>query len=233
MGKNEYYTIEEAASYLDKPVRWVRGKIWGGEVSARTEGAGWLILRREIHSLHARHPQAFQETSQTKVVVHNFLHDRTKPLSSKKIEPSTKFSSSSSLRRTAVDMKELEKEVKELASRIEVELISLLGGKAIWGRIKQDRFKPNKKQMSQLPDKLQALLRKLRRIKQEFILRKQTEFYRQILLSMPEWNSKSVDKFSKTQSELSNRKKVKLAKGIEGYYGGEGAAQKRYWWNEE
>ncbi len=232
--KNDYLTLEEAAQMLGRPVSVLQTVITEEKLSTKLVGGCWKISLRDYEKLCANLPEEPEK------VVHNFRSD-SPPLKARQAPKTIKSSPGIGSVRTrnainkAEDLELLDAKVRNLTAQIEVRLAYLVGGKAVWNKLREDHLKLNGQLREALPKKIVALLIDLRKTKQEYILLREVDRYKRLLRSLPEWDLRRIAKAIESlqrQQGTATPPKVELIKGIEGYAGGS-TGEKRSWWNEE
>lgn len=249
---NDYLTLEQSSQMLGRSVSFLKAILSRGEIRAKLAGGQWLIAAKDLEKLRENLSPQLEKN------VHNFLPKRPSPEVKQKPKPILKDEtqirsapSRNSTRPSGNDLKVLDTTARSLASNIEVHLAFIAGGKAIWNKIKRDRYKLNSVRRETLPEKTVLLLEELQKTKQKYILMRKTDRYKRLLLSMPEWDIKRIErkvtqalrKANKTNKK--NRRtlpRTMVVEGMPGYYvggkigyyaGPRGEKEKRYWWDEE
>ncbi len=181
-------------------------------------------------------------TPEPEKVVHDFLADTPprKPKNVARPQAPSKSTTSESVRvqdfrSKNTDLGVLDAKVRNLAAQIEVRLAFLVGGKAVWNKLRADNYKLNKDRRAALPKRIVALLIELQKTKQEYILQRKTDRYKRLLQSLPEWDWRRLSLrivVVKRERGVVNRPKGKSVGGVAGYRG-ETLSKKRYYWNEE
>ncbi len=236
--KNDYLTLEDSAQALGKPTSWMKGIISRGELGAKLSGGRWLIALRDLDKLRADLPP------EPETVVHKFLSDNSPPRPDQ-IKRSAQRPSFDAVPRKLPpagnrnkELEMMDREVRSLVARVEVELACLSGGKAIWNKLRKDGYSLNTERRKSLPKNLVKLLEDLQRTKRRYIPLRETERYKRLLSSSPEWNLVRVAKkvgvaqTKRSKSAPDTTKAVHIG-GIDGYYAGNYLATKRFWFNEE
>ncbi len=240
MGNNsEYMTLEESAGALSKPVSWVKESICRGELGGMLTRSGWLVSASDLDKLR------FSLSPEPEKVVHNLLpnhspQEQNKPRIQIKKETNLRGGMAGS-RPTNKDkeLETLDAQVRKLTCQVEVQLLYLKGGQFIWNKLKADKYQLNKDRREHLPKALIIVLDELCATKQKYILLRETNRYKQLLSSLPDWDSRRVSKAIKVvQKEQLKKKpavtsKTTQVRGIAGYYAGRSLVEKRCWWNEE
>ncbi len=252
--KNNYLTLEDSAQLLGKPTSWLKGIISRGEIGAKLSGGRWLIALRDLDKLRANLPL------EPETVIHNFLSppstkeqqatpkrkERSGPLRQPHREPNsiTRANTREGTLNaggtidTGEELVSLDAKVKYLTVNIEARLSFVPGGKAIWNKLRRDNYGLHEARKAGLSKKTLQLLDDLRCTKQRYILLRETDRYKWLLGSLPEWDPVRIAK--KIEAARTKRSKsVKVAPkpaqigGIDGYFTGRWLAEKRYWFNEE
>jgi hypothetical protein len=68
VGQRRYLTLDESAQVLDKPVSWLRKRIWRGQLSAKWSGGQWLISIADLRK--------FDPDVPLEEAIRDFLADR-------------------------------------------------------------------------------------------------------------------------------------------------------------
>lgn len=233
--KNDYMTLEESAQRLGRPLSVLKTVMSEGKISAMLSGGRWLISVRELEKLRASLPPEPMK------VVHNQLsrdsprtYPRTPKLINTRRVPMEPISPLYAPNRCE-DVEMLDAKVRNLAAQIEVRLSYLEGGKAVWNRLREDNYKLNSNGRAAMPKDIVSLLDVLRKTKQKYIVVRETDRYKQLLRSLPEWNLKRI---AKAQDALDKQRgvvapaKSSRTGGIEGFHGGS-ISDRRFWFNEE
>jgi hypothetical protein len=243
VGKDGYLTSKEAARILGKSVPWVNDRVKDlisrGEFEGMLSGRQWLISAEVVNRLKTALPPEPEK------VVHNYLSNRPPRKHSrgpKSVRRSSNRKRPTSARKAIYkheNLDTLDLRVKNLATLIEVRLAYVVGGKAVWNRLRQDKYGPNEGRRAKLPKKIVGLLEDLRRTKQKYILLRETGRYKRLLRSLPEWDlnriARAIEALQKNQTQkVAGTLQARPVEGIKGYYSGTGTGkEKRYWWNEE
>ncbi len=182
-------------------------------------------------------------TPEPEKVVHDPLADTPlrKPKRVSRPQPTSKSTTTSKsvrvhdFRSKSTDLGMLDAQVRNLAGQIEVRLAFLVGGKAVWNKLRADNYTLNRDRRAALPKTIVALLIELQKTKQEYILQRKTDRYKRLLQSLPEWDleriAKAIAAAQKKRGVVIRPKDVPVG-GVEGYRG-ETLSRKRYYWNEE
>jgi hypothetical protein len=233
--KNDYLTLEDSARLLGKPIDFLKTLISEGKLGAKLAGGRWWISGRDLEELRQNLP------SRPEKVVHSFLTDtrsRKPPQKPERLERSSTRvveAHTHALKNRGEDLRQLDAKVRNLSSQIEVRLAYVVGGKAVWNKIRADNYKLNKNRRAALPNKIVGLLADLQKTKQRYILLREVKRYKQLLRSLPEWDLRRVAKVieaSQKKRVVPPSRKPKLGIGIEGY-SGRNLSKKRYWFAEE
>ncbi len=258
VGKGEdtaYLTLEESSRALGKSISWIKERICRGELGGILVGRQLLIATRDIEKLRGSLPPEPQT-----VVIHNFLSppstkkpqatpkrkERSEPLREPRRKPNlvtrtNTREATSNVRDTTSKGEELvslEKKVRYLTVNIEARLSFVPGGRAIWNKLRRDNYGLREARGAGLSLHILQLFEDLRCAKQRYILLRETDRYKSLLGSLPEWDPVRIAK--KIEAARTKRSKnatvaTKPARigGIEGYYAGRTLVEKRFWFNEE
>lgn len=185
-------------------------------------------------------------TPEPEKVVHDFLPKRPPRQARQAPEPVERSSARMGSERKRepldrdTDLKQLDATVHGLTARIEVGLAHVVGGGAVWNKIKEDKYDLNPARRAALPKKVVGWLSDLQKTKQRYILLREVKRYKGLLQSLPGWDIRRVAR----KIEAAQQKRVvaipqkpkpvfsRPVTGIEGYSGRD-IAKKRYWFNEE
>ncbi len=240
MGKgndHSYLTLEESSRALGKPVSWIKDVICRGELGGILVGRQWLIAAQGLEKLRLSLPHQPEEA------VHNFSSDRP-PLKQDRIRKPAQRPNPEVPRRAYPagnrnkELELMDAEVRSLAAQVEVGLVYLTGGKAIWNKLRKDNYPLSAERRKSLPKNLVNLLEDLQRTKGRYITLRETDRYKKLLRSLPEWNpvraawKVKVAQVKRSKSAPVTIKPVHIG-GIKGYYAGDSLAKKRFWFNEE
>lgn len=237
--KNDYLTLEESAQMLDRSVSFLKTFISQGKLSAKLAGGQWLISVRDLDKLKKSPPPEPEK------IIQDFLSTPSPQRPRRNPKPTTGSivrRVTSNTRDTAGKGEELEildAKVRYLTVNIEARLSLVNGGRAIWNKIRCDTYGLHKARRANLPNKILELLEDLRGTKQRYILLRETDRYKRLLGTLPEWDSvriaKNIEKAlqKKRQQKESSVPQAKPVGGIDGYYTGRSIAKKRFWFNEE
>ena len=138
------------------------------------------------------------------------------------------------------ELKNLDATVRARTARIEVGLAHVVGGGAVWNKIREDNHNLNPARRAALPKKVVGWLTDLQRAKQRYIVLREPKRYKGLLQSLPGWDIRRVAR----RIEAAQQKRVVATPqkskpvtsnpvtGIKGYSNGS-IGKKRYWFNEE
>ncbi len=202
-----------------------------------------MIALRDLDKLRVNLPL------EPETVVHKFLSDNSPPRPDQIKRPAQRPSFDAVPRKRPPagnrnkELEMMDAEVRSLVAQMEIELVCLAGGKAIWNKLRKDSYSLSAERRKSLPKNLVKLLEDLQRTKQRYIPLREMERYKRLLSSSPEWNpvrvAKKVEIAQAKRSKSTPAAKPPATKppvhigGIAGYYAGNYLATKRFWFNEE
>ncbi len=163
-------------------------------------------------------------TPEPEKAVDDFLPEHTPKKPREAPEPTEKSSArvGSERKREGLDretdLEKLDATVRGLTAQIAVGLAHVVGGEAVWNKIREDKYNLNPARKAVLPKKVVKWLSELQKVKQHYIVLLEVKRYKQLLMSLPGWEIRPIIS--------------KPVTGIKGYYGGN-IGKKRYWFNEE
>lgn len=243
--KNDYLTLEDSARMLGRPVSVLKSVLSEGKVSATLSGGRWMISIRDLEKVRESLPSR-PAPSQSEKVAHDLLPKRPPRRPRPTPEPVERSNVRVGSERQRepldrdTDLKQLDATVHGLTARIEVGLAHVVGGGAVWNKIREDKYNLNPARRAALPKKVVGWLADLQKTKQRYILLREVERYKGLLRSLPGWDIGRVAR----KIEAAQKKRVattpprpkpianKPITGIEGYSGAR-ISEKRYYWNEE
>ncbi len=195
--KNDYLTLEDSARMLGRPVSVLKSVLSEGKVSATLSGGRWMISVRDIEKIRESLPSK-PVASQPEEADSDLLPKRPPGRPRRAPEPVERSNArvGSERKREPVDrdaeLKNLDATVRERTARIEVGLAHVVGGGAVWNKIREDKYDLNPARRAALPKKVVGWLSELREAKQRYIVLWEVKRYKGLLQSLPGWDIRRV-----------------------------------------
>src|SRR5215208_967379 len=151
--KNDYLTLEDSARLLGRPNDFLKTLMSEGKLGAKLAGGRWWISVRDLEELRQNLPSGPEK------VVHNVLTDtrpRKPPQKPERLDRSSTRvveAHTHTLKNKDEELRHLDASVRNLSSQIEVGLAYVVGGKAVWNKIRADNYKLNKNRRAASPNK--------------------------------------------------------------------------------
>lgn len=243
--KNDYLTLEDSARMLGRPVSVLKSVLSEGKVSATLSGGRWMISIRDLEKVRESLPSR-PAPSQSEKVAHDLLPKRPprRPRPTPEPVERSNVRVGSERQRERLDrdsdLDKLDATVRDLAARIEMGLVYVVGGEVVWNKIREDKYNLNPARRAALPKQVVGWLSELQKAKQRYIVLREVPRYKRLLGSLPGWDIRRVTlkmkaaQLTRVVAKPQKRKPVssRPVTGIEGYSGRD-IAKKRYWFNEE
>ena len=193
--KNDYLTLEDSARMLGRPVSVLKSVMSEGKIGAKLAGGRWWISLRDIEKIRESLPSK-PAASQPEEADNDLLPKRPPGRPRRAPEPVERSNArvGSERKRERLDreanLEKLDATVRGLAAQIEVGLAQVVGGKAVWNKIREDQYNLNPARRAALPKKVVGSLSELQKAKQRYIVLREVPRYKGLLRSLPVWNTR-------------------------------------------